>query len=49
MNDPHVYSIQDLINIKYGVLPAKLQDIIDVCCEHINDCEVNFKIILLQN
>lgn len=40
MNDPHVYSIQDLINIKYGVLPAKLQDIIDVCCEHINDCEL---------
>jgi len=45
MNDPHMYSIQDLINVKYGVLFVKLQDIVEVCYMHVTDCEVNLKII----
>jgi len=45
MSDPHMYSIQDLINVKYGVLFIKLQDIVEICCMHVTDCEVNLKII----
>ncbi|KAH0945662.1 hypothetical protein HN011_007087 [Eciton burchellii] len=40
MNDPHMYSIQDLINVKYGVLFVKLQDIVEVCYMHVTDCEL---------
>ncbi|RLU20784.1 hypothetical protein DMN91_007398 [Ooceraea biroi] len=40
MNDPHVYSIQDLINVKQGVLSVRLQDIVETCCVHVADCEL---------
>lgn len=40
INDPHVYSIQDLINVKLGVLFVRLQELVQVCCAHIVDCEL---------
>ncbi|XP_024885568.1 run domain Beclin-1-interacting and cysteine-rich domain-containing protein [Temnothorax curvispinosus] len=40
INDPHVYSIQDLINVKLGVLCARLQELVQICCAHIVDCEL---------
>ncbi|XP_070158567.1 run domain Beclin-1-interacting and cysteine-rich domain-containing protein [Polyergus mexicanus] len=40
ISDPHVYSIQDLINIKFGMLYAKLQELVQVCCAHIVECEL---------
>jgi len=40
INDPHVYSIQDLINVKLGVLYVRLQELVQICCAHIVDCEV---------
>lgn len=40
INDPHVYSIQDLINVKSGVLSVRLQELVQICCAHIADCEV---------
>ncbi|XP_011877709.1 PREDICTED: run domain Beclin-1 interacting and cysteine-rich containing protein [Vollenhovia emeryi] len=40
INDPHVYSIQDLINVKLGVLFARLQELVQICCTHIVDCEL---------
>lgn len=41
INDPHVYSIQDLIHVKFGVLFVRLQELVEVCCAHIADCEVS--------
>ncbi|KAL0101612.1 hypothetical protein PUN28_019030 [Cardiocondyla obscurior] len=40
INDPHVYSIQDFINVKLGVLLVKLQELIEICYAHIADCEL---------
>lgn len=40
INEPHVYSIQDLINVKLGVLYVKLQELVQICCAHIVDCEL---------
>ncbi|KAG5326878.1 RUBIC protein, partial [Acromyrmex heyeri] len=40
INDPHVYSIQDLINVKLGVLFVRLQELVQICCAHIVDCEL---------
>lgn len=40
ISDPHVYSIQDLINIKFGVLYIKLQELVQVCCAHTMECEL---------
>ncbi|KAL6254653.1 hypothetical protein P5V15_013959 [Pogonomyrmex californicus] len=40
INDPHVYSIQDLINVKLGVLFVKLQELVQICCAHVVDCEL---------
>lgn len=45
ISDPHVYSIQDLINIKFGMLYDKLQDLVQVCCAHAMECEVLYIII----
>ncbi|XP_034175276.1 run domain Beclin-1-interacting and cysteine-rich domain-containing protein rubicon isoform X2 [Osmia lignaria lignaria] len=35
LNEPHVYSIQDLMHIKYGILPIRLQELVQVCNMHI--------------
>ncbi|XP_076630094.1 run domain Beclin-1-interacting and cysteine-rich domain-containing protein rubicon isoform X2 [Colletes latitarsis] len=40
ISDPHVYSIQDLIHVKYGILPVKLQELVQVCNMHIIGCEL---------
>ncbi|XP_020300230.1 run domain Beclin-1-interacting and cysteine-rich domain-containing protein [Pseudomyrmex gracilis] len=40
INDPHVYSIQDLINVKSGVLSVRLQELVQICCAHVADCEL---------
>ncbi|KAL6424817.1 hypothetical protein ACFW04_010030 [Cataglyphis niger] len=40
ISDPHVYSIQDLINIKFGLLYAKLQELVQACCAHTAECEL---------
>ncbi|XP_072762958.1 run domain Beclin-1-interacting and cysteine-rich domain-containing protein [Anoplolepis gracilipes] len=40
ISDPHVYSIQDLINIKFGVLYVRLQELVQVCCAHTVECEL---------
>ncbi|XP_012541570.1 run domain Beclin-1-interacting and cysteine-rich domain-containing protein isoform X2 [Monomorium pharaonis] len=40
INEPHVYSIQDLINVKLGVLYVRLQELVQICCAHIVDCEL---------
>ncbi|XP_014481802.1 PREDICTED: run domain Beclin-1 interacting and cysteine-rich containing protein [Dinoponera quadriceps] len=40
INDPHVYSIQDLIHVKFGVLFVRLQELVEVCWAHIAGCEL---------
>ncbi|XP_012286389.1 run domain Beclin-1-interacting and cysteine-rich domain-containing protein isoform X2 [Orussus abietinus] len=40
LSDPHVYSIQDLFQVKTGLLPARLQDIVQACRTHVLDCEL---------
>ncbi|KZC13033.1 PREDICTED: run domain Beclin-1-interacting and cysteine-rich domain-containing protein [Dufourea novaeangliae] len=40
ISDPHVYSIQDLIHVKYGILPMRLQELVQVCNMHIVGCEL---------
>ncbi|CAL1678762.1 unnamed protein product [Lasius platythorax] len=40
ISDPHVYSIQDLLNIKFGELYVRLQELVQVCCAHTVDCEL---------
>lgn len=40
MSDPHVYSIQDLINIKFGVLYVRLHELVQACCAHTVECEL---------
>lgn len=51
ISDPHVYSIQDLINIKFGVLYIKLQELVQICCAHTMECEVSilYQYILIIN
>ncbi|XP_017876260.1 run domain Beclin-1-interacting and cysteine-rich domain-containing protein [Ceratina calcarata] len=39
ISKPHVYSIQDLIHVKYGTLPMRLQGLIQMCNMHIVGCE----------
>ncbi|KAK2580933.1 hypothetical protein KPH14_006000 [Odynerus spinipes] len=40
INDPHVYSIQDLMYVKLGILPMKLQELLEVCNAHVAACEL---------
>ncbi|CAK9799367.1 Run domain Beclin-1-interacting and cysteine-rich domain-containing protein [Anthophora quadrimaculata] len=40
ISEPHVYSIQDLIHVKYGILPMRLQELVQVCNMHIIGCEL---------
>ncbi|XP_076647774.1 run domain Beclin-1-interacting and cysteine-rich domain-containing protein rubicon isoform X2 [Halictus rubicundus] len=40
ISDPHVYSIQDLVHVKYGTLPMRLQGLVQVCNMHILECEL---------
>nr|XP_031849906.1 run domain Beclin-1-interacting and cysteine-rich domain-containing protein isoform X2 [Nomia melanderi] len=40
ISDPHVYSIQDLMHVKYGILPIRLQELVQVCNMHIIGCEL---------
>ncbi|XP_078046287.1 run domain Beclin-1-interacting and cysteine-rich domain-containing protein rubicon isoform X1 [Augochlora pura] len=40
ISDPHVYSIQDLIQVKYGILPIRLQELVELCHMHIIGCEL---------
>ncbi|XP_053982017.1 run domain Beclin-1-interacting and cysteine-rich domain-containing protein isoform X2 [Hylaeus anthracinus] len=40
ISDPHVYSIQDLIHVKYGILPMRLQELVQMCNMHIIGCEL---------
>ncbi|XP_035739254.1 run domain Beclin-1-interacting and cysteine-rich domain-containing protein-like isoform X2 [Vespa mandarinia] len=40
INDPHVYSIQDLMYVKLGILPMQLQELIEVCNAHVAACEL---------
>ncbi|XP_012225046.1 run domain Beclin-1-interacting and cysteine-rich domain-containing protein [Linepithema humile] len=40
ISDPHVYSIQNFIDVKLSVLSVKLQELVQVCCAHVVDCEL---------
>ncbi|XP_014615153.1 PREDICTED: run domain Beclin-1 interacting and cysteine-rich containing protein [Polistes canadensis] len=40
INDPHIYSIQDLMYVKLGILPMQLQELIEVCNAHVTACEL---------
>ncbi|XP_076292107.1 run domain Beclin-1-interacting and cysteine-rich domain-containing protein rubicon isoform X2 [Lasioglossum baleicum] len=40
ISDPHVYSIQDLVHVKYGSLPMRLNGLVQVCNMHILECEL---------
>ncbi|XP_066589438.1 run domain Beclin-1-interacting and cysteine-rich domain-containing protein isoform X2 [Prorops nasuta] len=39
VNDPHTYSIQDLLNVKLGTLQPKLEELVELCCNHATNCE----------
>ncbi|XP_042890277.1 run domain Beclin-1-interacting and cysteine-rich domain-containing protein-like isoform X2 [Penaeus japonicus] len=39
-NDPHVYSLDDLLAIKGGQLVAEIKDVTSVCISHIAKCQV---------
>ncbi|CAL7940368.1 unnamed protein product [Xylocopa violacea] len=40
ISEPHVYSIQDLMQVKYGILPMRLQELVQMCNIHIVGCEL---------
>ncbi|XP_076168023.1 run domain Beclin-1-interacting and cysteine-rich domain-containing protein rubicon isoform X2 [Ptiloglossa arizonensis] len=40
ISDPHVYSIQDLLHVKCGSLPLRLQELVEACNMHIIGCEL---------
>ncbi|OAD58627.1 Run domain Beclin-1 interacting and cystein-rich containing protein, partial [Eufriesea mexicana] len=40
ISEPHVYSIQDLMHVKYGILPMRLQELVEMCNMHIMGCEL---------
>ncbi|XP_043284553.1 run domain Beclin-1-interacting and cysteine-rich domain-containing protein [Venturia canescens] len=37
-NDPHIYSMQDLVSVKVGTLTTKLSEIVQDCCAHVSEC-----------
>ncbi|XP_012262879.2 run domain Beclin-1-interacting and cysteine-rich domain-containing protein isoform X1 [Athalia rosae] len=40
LNDPHVYAIQDFVQVKTGVLPNRLKDLVQDSCNHVMQCEL---------
>ena len=48
INDPDLYSLEDLTEVKSGDLPTRLKDLVDVASEHLSDCQVNFFFIQFQ-
>lgn len=40
IGEPHIYSIQDLMHVKYGILPMRLQELVEMCNMHIMSCEL---------
>ncbi|XP_043511736.1 run domain Beclin-1-interacting and cysteine-rich domain-containing protein isoform X2 [Frieseomelitta varia] len=40
ISEPHIYSIQDLMHVKYGILPMRLQELVEMCNMHIMSCEL---------
>ncbi|XP_043511737.1 run domain Beclin-1-interacting and cysteine-rich domain-containing protein isoform X3 [Frieseomelitta varia] len=40
ISEPHIYSIQDLMHVKYGILPMRLQELVEMCNMHIMSCEI---------
>lgn len=40
INDPHVYSIQDLMFVKLNILPMQLQELVELCDAHTAACEL---------
>ncbi|KAG7207686.1 hypothetical protein KM043_009305 [Ampulex compressa] len=40
ISDPHMYSIQDLMHVKYGVLPIRLHELVQICNTHVTGCEL---------
>lgn len=38
--DPEVYSINDLVNVRTGIMKSKLKYLVEVCCRHVAECEV---------
>ncbi|XP_012339895.1 run domain Beclin-1-interacting and cysteine-rich domain-containing protein isoform X2 [Apis florea] len=40
ISEPHIYSIQDLMHVKYGILPMRLQELVQMCNMHIMGCEL---------
>lgn len=41
LGDPDVYSMHDLIDIKNGELKTRLNYLVEVCCRHTAECQVN--------
>ncbi|CAH0557588.1 unnamed protein product [Brassicogethes aeneus] len=40
LNDPEVYSIEDLVHIKSGELKNKLKLLVELCCRHTSECKI---------
>ncbi|XP_015522387.1 run domain Beclin-1-interacting and cysteine-rich domain-containing protein [Neodiprion lecontei] len=40
LNDPHVYAIQDFVQVKVGLLPERLKDLVEACSSHVVQCEL---------
>ncbi|KAG8246733.1 hypothetical protein J6590_078255 [Homalodisca vitripennis] len=39
--EPHVYSLQDLVQVKMGELSEKLKDLVQAALAHVKDCVDN--------
>lgn len=42
-SDPHVYSMQDLMFIKFGDFVEKLQNVVKTCTSHVAQCVVSLE------
>lgn len=40
INDPDIYSMQDLINVRNGEMKSKLKLLVEMACRHTSECEV---------
>ncbi|CAH0382427.1 unnamed protein product [Bemisia tabaci] len=40
IDDPDLYSLEDLTQVKSGDLPTRLKDLVDVASEHLSDCQL---------
>lgn len=38
--DPDIYSINDLVNVRTGLMKSKLKYLVELCCRHVTECEV---------